>query len=72
MLIDRFVVRLIRLWFGAVERGRVDGALAPSGNRAADAPLSTALLWLFALVVAYPYMPGSQTEAFKGVGVFSA
>ena len=26
-------------------------------------------IWLFALVMAYPYLPGSQTEAFKGVSV---
>jgi small-conductance mechanosensitive channel len=32
--------------------------------------LLTALLWLFAIVMAYPYLPGSQTEAFKGVSVF--
>ena len=30
----------------------------------------TALLWVFAIVVAYPYLPGSQTDAFKGVSVF--
>jgi small-conductance mechanosensitive channel len=28
------------------------------------------LVWLFALVAAYPYIPGSESEAFKGVGVF--
>jgi small-conductance mechanosensitive channel len=27
-------------------------------------------LWLFAIVIAYPYLPGSSTEAFKGVSVF--
>ena len=27
-------------------------------------------LWLFALAVAYPYLPGSDTDAFKGVSVF--
>ena len=27
-------------------------------------------MWLFAIVVAYPYLPGSETEAFKGVSVF--
>jgi small-conductance mechanosensitive channel len=30
----------------------------------------TTLVWLFAMVVAYPYLPGSQTDAFKGVSVF--
>jgi small-conductance mechanosensitive channel len=30
----------------------------------------TGLLYLFAIVVAYPYIPGSDTDAFKGVSVF--
>ena len=29
-----------------------------------------ALLWVFAIVVAYPYLPGSDTNVFKGVSVF--
>jgi small-conductance mechanosensitive channel len=29
----------------------------------------TAVLWLFALAMAYPYLPGSSSEAFKGVSV---
>src|SRR5262249_29936840 len=32
--------------------------------------LLTLLLWAFAVIVAYPYLPGSQTDAFKGVTVF--
>ena len=32
--------------------------------------MSSRLLWLFALIVAYPYLPGSGTDAFKGVSVF--
>jgi len=31
--------------------------------------LATTALWLFALVMAYPYLPGSSSEAFKGVTV---
>ncbi len=27
------------------------------------------LIWVFALAMAYPYLPGSQTEAFKGLSV---
>jgi small-conductance mechanosensitive channel len=30
----------------------------------------SALVWTFAVVVAYPYIPGSSTQAFKGVSVF--
>ena len=32
--------------------------------------LVTGLLWVFALAMAYPYLPGSETDAFKGVSVF--
>jgi small-conductance mechanosensitive channel len=28
-----------------------------------------AALWLFAAAMAYPYLPGAQTEAFKGLTV---
>jgi small-conductance mechanosensitive channel len=28
------------------------------------------LVWIFAITVAYPYIPGSSTDAFKGVSVF--
>ena len=27
------------------------------------------MIWIFAIVVAYPYVPGSDTNAFKGVSV---
>jgi small-conductance mechanosensitive channel len=28
------------------------------------------MIWIFALVMAYPYLPGSDTDAFKGASVF--
>ena len=31
--------------------------------------IAAIVLWLFALAMAYPYLPGSGTEAFKGVSV---
>lgn len=31
--------------------------------------LTSLAIWLFALVMAYPYLPGSGTEAFKGLSV---
>jgi small-conductance mechanosensitive channel len=70
VLVTRLVVRATNAVFRAVEKGR----LALPGVYAETAQptrrLAIALLWLFALVVAYPYLPGSGTEAFKGVSVF--
>lgn len=31
--------------------------------------LISAAIWLFALAMAYPYLPGAQTEAFRGLSV---
>ena len=31
--------------------------------------LFNVVIWLFALAMAYPYLPGAQTEAFKGLSV---
>jgi small-conductance mechanosensitive channel len=31
--------------------------------------LATAIIWLFALAMAYPYLPGSSSDAFKGLSV---
>lgn len=69
-LCARFAVRLVTLLFNAIEQDRLK-VTALSGPRAAPTRrLVTTLIWLFAVVVAYPYLPGSNTEAFKGVSVF--
>jgi small-conductance mechanosensitive channel len=71
VVVVRFVNRLIRVWFDSVEQGQVTGPpwLHPDTAQQTRR-LVTLLLYLLAIVVAYPYMPGSQTEAFKGVSVF--
>jgi hypothetical protein len=43
----------------------LDAEIAPPTRR-----IVIAALWVFALVMAYPYIPGSKSEAFKGVSVF--
>jgi small-conductance mechanosensitive channel len=70
LVLARFVVRLVGLWFGAVERGQVRPRWIYPETAQPTKRLMTAFVWLFAIVMAYPYLPGSQTEAFKGVSVF--
>ena len=65
------MIRVLGLWFRAVEAGRVTPLWLSPGDGPADAPAGhVRCCGLFAAVVAYPYLPGSQTEAFKGVSVF--
>jgi small-conductance mechanosensitive channel len=69
-VITRFVSRLMGFWFKAVEEGRVQTRWIYPETSQTTRRLAAIILWLFAIVVAYPYMPGSGTEAFKGVSVF--
>jgi small-conductance mechanosensitive channel len=69
-LITRFAARALGLWFHAVEAGRVTARWIHPETAPPTRRLVTALLWVFAVVVAYPYMPGSGTDAFKGISVF--
>jgi small-conductance mechanosensitive channel len=69
-VIARFVVRLVGLWFSAIESGRLTPRWIYPETAQPTRRLATGLVWVFAIVVAYPYLPGSQTDAFKGVTVF--
>ncbi len=67
----RFISAAVRRFFYAAERGHFrsqffDSATAPMTSR-----LVTVLVWTAALIVAFPYIPGSDTEAFKGVSVLA-
>lgn len=70
LVLTRCVVKLIEFWFSSVEQGKTP---LPKWLHPETVPptrrLVTAFAWLFALVLVYPYVPGSQTDAFKGVSV---
>jgi small-conductance mechanosensitive channel len=67
----RFAVGLVRSVFEAVAQRRI----TLPGIHAETAPptrrIVTILIWLFAVTLAYPYVPGSNSAAFKGVSVFA-
>lgn len=69
-LVTRGVTRLIGAWFQAVEEGAVEVGWLEAPTARVTSRLMSMLVWLFALIVAYPYIPGAGTDAFKGVSVF--
>jgi len=69
-LVARFFVRLLHLFFRAAEQGTVQLPWLHADTAQPTRRLLTALIWLFAAVMAYPYLPGSETDAFKGASVF--
>lgn len=69
-VITRWIVRLVGGLFGQVASGNIrTGWLDPDVARATQR-IFAAIAWIFAVVVAYPYIPGSGTDAFKGISVF--
>ena len=70
MLVVRFAVKLVNFAFTAIEEGRLTVRGVYPETAQPTRRLIVALLWLFALVVSYEYIPGSNSDAFKGVSVF--
>ena len=60
-LIEGFLERLAS---GGSPPRWLDAEAMPTTRR-----LAGLVIWLFALAMAYPYLPGAQTEAFKGLSV---
>ncbi len=67
----RFASGIIRTFFTAVAQQRI---VIPGIHPDTALPtrrIVNGLLWMFAIVVAYPFVPGSESAAFKGVSVFT-
>jgi small-conductance mechanosensitive channel len=69
-MITRFLARIGRLFFDAIESGRVSVPGLYAETAQPTRRIVTVILWLFSLVMMYPYLPGSDSDAFKGVSVF--
>jgi small-conductance mechanosensitive channel len=70
VLLTRFAIRLMQATLDGVAEGRLHLPGIHPETAAPSKRLIAALMWLFAIVVSYPYLPGSHTDAFKGVSVF--
>lgn len=68
-MIARWVVRFISAVFGRVERREIAISWLDPDTVGPTRRLAAATVWIFALAMAYPYLPGAQTEAFKGLSV---
>lgn len=66
----RLFVRLLHGLFLGVEQGRLSLPGIQQETAEATRRISTVLVWLLAVTIAYPYIPGSETDAFRGISVF--
>jgi small-conductance mechanosensitive channel len=69
-VVVRHLLRLARAGFDAVEHGTLPVANFEPEWAQPTFRIVRGLILAFALVVAYPYLPGSGSDAFKGVSIF--
>jgi small-conductance mechanosensitive channel len=69
LIIARAVTLLLEPWFTAVERGAVHVSWMHAETAPTTRRLVMAGVWLFAAAMAFPYVPGSDTDAFRGISV---
>jgi len=69
-LLTRVAVRAIVRFFQGVESGQIVLEWLEPETARATRRVVVLLMWVFAIVVAYPYIPGSESDVFKGVSVF--
>jgi small-conductance mechanosensitive channel len=69
-MITFYGIRLMKLFFLAIERGDIDFAKITPETATPTYQLLRILIVLFVLVVAFPYLPGGESDAFKGISIF--
>jgi small-conductance mechanosensitive channel len=71
VLLARMIIRFARFFFERIEKGRLDVGWLDADTARPTRKIFSVIVWLFALAMAYPYLPGAQTEAFKGISVLA-
>ena len=69
VVLARAVIQMAALLFERVERGSVQLTWMDQETVRPTRRVFGALVWGFALAMAYPYLPGSGSEAFRGLSV---
>ena len=68
-LVTRYVLKFVKVFFKRIEDGSITlHGFDPEWARATYGIARFGVV-AFALVIAYPYIPGSGSEAFKGIGL---
>jgi len=68
-VLARVALGLLRPFFERAERAERGTGLFDADTARPTRRIVNVAVWAFAVVMAYPYLPGSDSEAFKGVSV---
>ena len=68
-LITRYLLKLTKLFFSGISQGTISLLNFEREWAIPTYRVIRILIIIFAIVIAYPYIPGSESEAFKGISV---
>jgi len=61
--------RISRLLFDMIEQEKISMPVIFPDTAQPTRRIVTTLIWIFGIIAAYPYLPGSGSEAFKGISI---
>lgn len=70
VVVTRYVLKLVGLFFIGIERGSVQLRSFDSSWARPTYKMVRLLIIVFVAIIIYPYIPGSESGAFKGVSIF--
>jgi small-conductance mechanosensitive channel len=68
-VLARVAAGMAKSFFDGVQSGRTKFTWIDADSARPTRRLASIAIWLFAVAMAYPYIPGAQTDAFKGLSV---
>jgi small-conductance mechanosensitive channel len=71
MVATRALLALLKSFFDTVARQRVKILGIHPDTVPATRRIVTAVVWMFAIASAYPFLPGASSESFKGISVLA-
>jgi small-conductance mechanosensitive channel len=69
LFVARAMVEVVAQFFQSVQTGRTQVPFVHPDTASATRRIVTFIVWTLGLVVAYPFIPGSSSDAFKGLSV---
>lgn len=69
LVLTRAVADVLGYFFSAVQQGRLKLPFMHPETTSATRRIVTVLVWGLGVAIAYPYLPGASSEAFKGISV---
>jgi small-conductance mechanosensitive channel len=69
ILITRYLLKITKLFFSGISQGTISFMNFDKDWAIPTYRIIRILIIIFSIVIAYPYIPGSDSEAFKGISV---